>query len=157
MFHSAHSPVAREVLSYLFLVVPQQPVQGQNVAITDEGQAMVDWVTGRRVRCYVQEEPTGQSRWITQPMVNYRTGNLLQKSNILENESRYVILSFITKSGLRSVPAFQNTERAVCAFIRFQSGAFLSKALLVLKFFWRLGRKIYRLRCHKSGTSTDAN
>lgn len=42
-------PVAGQVLADPFLVVPQKAVKGENVAITDEGETVVDGVTRRGV------------------------------------------------------------------------------------------------------------
>lgn len=50
-------PVTGEVLADPLLVVPQQAVEGQHIAVTDKGQTVVDRVAGRRVRRYVQEKP----------------------------------------------------------------------------------------------------
>lgn len=50
------SPVTRQILANFLLVVPQQPVQGQNIAITNEGQAVVERVTRRAIRGDVQEK-----------------------------------------------------------------------------------------------------
>lgn len=55
-------PVTGEILANPLLVVPQQPVEGQHVAITNKGQAMIDRVTGRRVRSYVQEKPAVEKK-----------------------------------------------------------------------------------------------
>lgn len=50
-------PVAGEVLADLLLVVPQQAVQGQDVAVADERQAVIDCVAGGAVGCDIQEKP----------------------------------------------------------------------------------------------------
>lgn len=55
-------PVAGEVLADPLLVVPQQAVEGQDVAVADEGQAVVDRVAGRRVRSDVQEKPAAEGK-----------------------------------------------------------------------------------------------
>lgn len=58
--HGLVVPVAGQVLANALLVVPQQAVQRQHVAVADEGQAVVDRVAGRRVRRDVQEEPAAE-------------------------------------------------------------------------------------------------
>lgn len=50
------SPVTRQILADFLLVVPQQPVQGQNVPITNKGQAVVERVTRWAVRGDVEEK-----------------------------------------------------------------------------------------------------
>lgn len=59
---AAAPPVAGQVLADFLLVVPEQAVQGQHVAVADEGQAVVDGVSGRAVGGNVKEEPAVQSQ-----------------------------------------------------------------------------------------------
>lgn len=70
-------PVTGEVLADPFLVVPQQAMEGQNITITDEGQTVVDGVTGRRVGCYIQEKPVVKKQENT---LNLQTEDLHQPS-----------------------------------------------------------------------------
>lgn len=58
----AASPVAGQVLADFLLVVPEQAVQRQHVAVADEGQAVVDGVAGRAVGRDVKEKPAIQTR-----------------------------------------------------------------------------------------------
>lgn len=55
-------PVTGEILANPLLVVPQQAVEGQHIAITNKGQAMIDRVTGWRVGSYVQEKPAVEKK-----------------------------------------------------------------------------------------------
>ena len=55
-------PVAGQVLANLLLIVPQQPVQSQNVAVADERQAVIDSVASRAVRCNIKEKPGVQNQ-----------------------------------------------------------------------------------------------
>lgn len=59
---AAASPVAGQVLADFLLVVPEQAVQGQHVAVADEGQAVVHGVAGRAVGRDVQEKPARAAR-----------------------------------------------------------------------------------------------
>lgn len=62
-------PVTGEILANPLLVVPQQAVEGQHIAIANKGQAMIDRVTGWRVRSYVQEKPAVEKK---SPRLGYR-------------------------------------------------------------------------------------
>lgn len=62
MLHGIHIPVTREILANPLLIVPEQPVKGQNIAITDKRQAMIDGVTWWGVRSNVQEKPAAEER-----------------------------------------------------------------------------------------------
>lgn len=50
-------PVAGKVLANFLLIVPQQPVQSKNIAITDEGQAVIDSVASWAIGCNIKEKP----------------------------------------------------------------------------------------------------
>lgn len=56
------TPVTGEILADPLLIVPQQPVEGQHVAIADEGQAVIDRVTRGGVGSNVQEKPAAEER-----------------------------------------------------------------------------------------------
>ena len=55
-------PVARKVLANFLLIVPQQAVQSKYIAITDEGQAVIDSVTSWAIRCNIKEKPRVQNQ-----------------------------------------------------------------------------------------------
>lgn len=57
-----HIPVTREILANPLLIVPEQPVKGQNIAIADERQAVIDGVTWWGVGSNVQEKPAPAER-----------------------------------------------------------------------------------------------
>lgn len=56
-FYGTHVPVTREILANPLLIIPEQPVESQNIAITDKRQAMIDGVTWWGVWSNVQEKP----------------------------------------------------------------------------------------------------
>lgn len=78
-------PVAGQVLADFLLVVPEQAVQGQHVAVADERQAVVDSVAGRAVGRDVQEKPSRRVKIALHKVIERPHVLLFRKQHVVGN------------------------------------------------------------------------